>query len=316
MHGNEARHRIQANYAERQSKAMKIYTKTGDDGETGLFGGPRVRKDAPRIEAYGTVDELNAVLGMARCENLPAEIEGLLARVQNQLFNLGAELSTPQPEKLSIARIGPAEIAALEQAIDRHELALEPLKQFILPGGKRGRGPASFGPHRMPPRRTVAGDAHRDRAGFGLAGDLLEPAERSIVRAGPGGQSQPGAPGRAVAAGRLDLAACQSGLYILGRLRLPTGNSHPPMALRFGSRSLGFGAEVSRGPSHVFSWSGQGGAALRLGLDLCGLPRGKGGRTEVGIHRRELIAMAAWKSGIVAIAALACCLGWMPAVGP
>ena len=114
---------------------MKIYTKTGDDGQTGLFGGPRVRKDAPRIEAYGTVDELNAILGMARCEALPAEIGDLLARVQNQLFNLGAELATPQPEKLSIARIGPAEIAALEQAIDHHEATLEPLTQFILPGG-------------------------------------------------------------------------------------------------------------------------------------------------------------------------------------
>jgi cob(I)alamin adenosyltransferase len=117
---------------------MKIYTKTGDDGETGLFGGPRVRKDAPRIEAYGTVDELNAVLGMARCESLPPEIAELLTRVQNQLFNLGAELASPQPEKLSIARIGPAEIATLEQAIDRHEATLEPLKQFILPGGVRG----------------------------------------------------------------------------------------------------------------------------------------------------------------------------------
>jgi len=117
---------------------MKIYTKTGDDGETGLFGGPRVRKDAPRIEAYGTVDELNSVLGMARAETMPSEIDGLLARVQNQLFNVGAELATPQPEKLSIARIGPAEIAALEEAIDHHELTLDPLKQFILPGGVRG----------------------------------------------------------------------------------------------------------------------------------------------------------------------------------
>jgi cob(I)alamin adenosyltransferase len=117
---------------------MKIYTKTGDNGETGLFGGPRVRKDAPRIEAYGTVDELNAVLGMTRCETLPSEIESLLVRIQNQLFNLGAELATPQPEKLSIARIGPNEIAALEAAIDHHEATLEPLKQFILPGGVRG----------------------------------------------------------------------------------------------------------------------------------------------------------------------------------
>jgi cob(I)alamin adenosyltransferase len=117
---------------------MKIYTKTGDDGETGLFGGPRVRKDAPRIEAYGTVDELNAVLGLVRCEELADDMAGLLVRVQNQLFNLGAELATPEPERLSIARIGPGEIAALEQAIDHYELALDPLKQFILPGGVRG----------------------------------------------------------------------------------------------------------------------------------------------------------------------------------
>src|SRR5690242_20447460 len=104
---------------------MKIYTKTGDHGETGLFGGPRVRKDHPRIEAYGTVDELNAVLGKVRTGALPAEIDGLLAIIQNELFDLGAELATPDPAKHGTNRLGAAQIAALESAIDRHEATLE-----------------------------------------------------------------------------------------------------------------------------------------------------------------------------------------------
>lgn len=114
---------------------MKIYTKTGDDGETGLFGGPRVRKNHPRIEAYGTVDELNAVLGLARTHAPPADLDALLTRIQNELFDLGAVLATPDPEKFGMVGVGAAQIAALEQAIDRHEAELEPLKQFILPGG-------------------------------------------------------------------------------------------------------------------------------------------------------------------------------------
>lgn len=117
---------------------MKIYTKTGDSGETGLFGGPRVRKDSLRIEAYGTVDELNAVLGFARAESLPPEIDNLLARVQSELFDVGAELATPEPRQHGTALVGPGHIAELERDIDRFEATLAPLKQFILPGGTRG----------------------------------------------------------------------------------------------------------------------------------------------------------------------------------
>jgi cob(I)alamin adenosyltransferase len=133
----------------------KIYTKTGDLGDTGLFGGPRVRKDDPRIAAYGTVDELNATLGLVRCEQLPAGVDQLIERVQNQLFDLGAELATPNPAEFGLRIIGETQIVALEQAIDEHEATLEPLKQFILPAGTR----AAAGLHLA---RTVARRAERD----------------------------------------------------------------------------------------------------------------------------------------------------------
>ncbi len=114
---------------------MKIYTKTGDDGSTGLFGGPRVRKDDPRIEAYGTVDELNAALAMARSEQLPAEISAVIERAQHELFAVGAQLATPDPKAHSMALLTDEHLATLEADIDRFEASLSPLKQFILPGG-------------------------------------------------------------------------------------------------------------------------------------------------------------------------------------
>lgn len=117
---------------------MKIYTKTGDAGETGLFAGARVRKDDVRIEAYGTVDELNAALGLARSESLPMEIDQTLERVQSELFSVGAELATPQPEKHGMALIGDPHVGVLERAIDNLEAGLPPLRNFILPGGSRG----------------------------------------------------------------------------------------------------------------------------------------------------------------------------------
>src|SRR5437870_3187340 len=117
---------------------MKIYTKTGDAGETGLFAGGRVRKDDVRIEAYGTVDELNAILGLARCEPLPGEVEQTLEQVQSELFSVGAELATPEPEKHGTALVGDEQIDLLERAIDKLEAGLPPLRNFILPAGSRG----------------------------------------------------------------------------------------------------------------------------------------------------------------------------------
>jgi cob(I)alamin adenosyltransferase len=116
---------------------MKIYTKSGDAGETGLFGGPRVGKDDARVEAYGEVDELNAALGVARARGGDAELEALLAATQDHLFTVGAELATPAGAKArSVLRpVDPAWTAELESAIDRFEAELPPLRQFVLPGG-------------------------------------------------------------------------------------------------------------------------------------------------------------------------------------
>src|SRR5262245_17969606 len=111
---------------------MKIYTKTGDRGDTGLFGGPRVSKDAPRIEAYGTVDELNSVLGVARAAGLDGPIDALLSRIQNELFDLGAQLATPDPAAHRLSMVGAPQVEDLESAIDHYEQGLQPLKTFIL----------------------------------------------------------------------------------------------------------------------------------------------------------------------------------------
>lgn len=113
---------------------MKIYTKTGDAGETGLFGGGRVPKDDPRVQAYGHVDELNATLGFAAALD-PAGFESeFLQSVQRDLFTIGAELATPNAAKQR-AQVGAERVSAIEQVIDRHEATLAPLKNFILPGG-------------------------------------------------------------------------------------------------------------------------------------------------------------------------------------
>ena len=118
---------------------MKIYTKTGDTGETGLFGGTRVPKDAMRVEACGTVDELNACIGFIRSQVQDTEIDAILHRIQNQLFNIGADLATLETHpKAASLRIPPTFTPELEREIDRLEAELPPLKNFILPGGSVG----------------------------------------------------------------------------------------------------------------------------------------------------------------------------------
>jgi cob(I)alamin adenosyltransferase len=116
---------------------MKIYTRTGDQGETGLFGGKRVAKDDARVEAYGSVDETNAAIGLALAHCRAEGVRRVLTELQSDLFTLGAELaSVPGTEaKLGIALLTEADVARLEQAIDAAEAGLPPLKNFILPGG-------------------------------------------------------------------------------------------------------------------------------------------------------------------------------------
>jgi cob(I)alamin adenosyltransferase len=114
---------------------VKIYTKTGDTGETGLLGPGRMRKDAPRIDAYGTVDELNAMVGIARSMKLDAESDEKLERVQDDLFAVGAALADPDPTGRFHAAITIDHIARLEAEIDLMEQTLPPLTHFILPGG-------------------------------------------------------------------------------------------------------------------------------------------------------------------------------------
>ena len=118
---------------------MKIYTLTGADGETGLFGGGRVSKTHPRVEAYGDVDELNAAIGLARSIELMPRVDEVLVPLQRDLFAIGALLATPDHEKmkrqLEKASIDDRRIAELERAIDDGDRELEPLTSFIVPGG-------------------------------------------------------------------------------------------------------------------------------------------------------------------------------------
>ncbi|MGE0789377.1 MAG: cob(I)yrinic acid a,c-diamide adenosyltransferase [Sandaracinaceae bacterium] len=114
---------------------MKIYTKTGDDGETGLFGGARVMKDAERVWVYGEVDELNSAIGVARLHPIDEEREALLATIQSTLFNLGAELGSKEGKDPGVPRIEDEDVEELERAIDAAETELAPLKTFVLPGG-------------------------------------------------------------------------------------------------------------------------------------------------------------------------------------
>ena len=112
---------------------MKIYTRTGDTGETSLFGGARVRKDDARIEAYGTIDELNSVLGVARASWPESSLDGQFHAIQSDLFEIGAHLASPGTSRFP--GVESARIEELERGIDAMEAELAPLTSFILPGG-------------------------------------------------------------------------------------------------------------------------------------------------------------------------------------
>ena len=148
---------------------MKIYTKTGDTGETSLFDNTRVSKADPRVDAYGEVDEVNACLGAARAAGVDAEISTLIESLQKDLFALGARLADPSAriaERVTKAVIGEADVERLERAIDGLEEGLPPLRRFILPGGS----PAGSLLHLA---RTVCRRA--ERRVIGLEAGMVEP---------------------------------------------------------------------------------------------------------------------------------------------
>jgi cob(I)alamin adenosyltransferase len=119
---------------------MKIYTKGGDKGETGLFGGKRVPKSSARIEAYGTIDELNSFIGLAITEVKSEDVKKLLQKIQDQLFTVGADLAAPETEidkKHSIVRVPESFFLDTEKEIDKYDAQLKPLQNFILPGGSK-----------------------------------------------------------------------------------------------------------------------------------------------------------------------------------
>ncbi len=118
-------------------KLNKIYTRTGDDGTTGLVDGSRIAKSDPLMAAIGDVDEANSAIGVARAALGPGSFSAILARIQNDLFDLGADLATPQAIEGAL-RIVPAQVEWLEQRIDHLNSALEPLTSFILPAGEGG----------------------------------------------------------------------------------------------------------------------------------------------------------------------------------
>jgi cob(I)alamin adenosyltransferase len=140
----------------------RVYTRTGDQGTTALVGGERVAKDSRRVECYGELDELNAILGLARSLNAQAvptparhRLDDILTRLQNELFDLGSELATPpEAEYEGMFKVSAEDVAALERIMDECQQDLEPLRSFVLPGG----GPVSAVLHHA---RTVCRRAER-----------------------------------------------------------------------------------------------------------------------------------------------------------
>ncbi|MBI2213468.1 MAG: cob(I)yrinic acid a,c-diamide adenosyltransferase [Acidobacteria bacterium] len=153
---------------------MKIYTKTGDTGETSLLGGERVRKDHHRIEAYGTIDELNSHVGVVRAAWQDGAIDAELAAIQSDLFDIGALLASASPNE-KFRGVAEPRIEVLERTIDRMESELAPLKNFVLPGGS----PAAAAAHVA---RTVCRRSERMVVALGEPGDDTSRATRYLNR--------------------------------------------------------------------------------------------------------------------------------------
>ncbi len=152
----------------------RIYTKTGDDGTTGLIGGKRVHKDAARIEAYGEIDELNAVIGVVCSSSLPERVRRILGRVQDDLFSIGADLALPggmERGRWGVPPLQDEDITALESEIDACQSLLPELRRFILPGGS---APGAM----LHLARTVARRAERRCVALAHA----EPVDAQIIR--------------------------------------------------------------------------------------------------------------------------------------
>ena len=137
---------------------MKIYTKTGDQGETGLIGNERVPKDHFRIESYGAVDELNAALGAVTArEDLPKTLRESLVRIQNELFHVGAELATPEGKEPPADLVGNVHIETLEKEVDEMEKDLPPTKKFYFTWWRNVRSPLTFSSYHLPAGRAPSG---------------------------------------------------------------------------------------------------------------------------------------------------------------
>ena len=166
---------------------MKIYTKTGDEGITGLLGSRRVPKDDVRIEAYGTVDELNAVLGLARAQGLDSAADRLVAQLQDELFVVGSALADASPHGPFHNAITAEHAEHLESTIDALETELTPLTQFILPGGTLAAAQHPPGADGLPPRRAAGRQAvaPAGRRRSASLDRLPESTQRPLVRPGP-----------------------------------------------------------------------------------------------------------------------------------
>jgi cob(I)alamin adenosyltransferase len=151
-------------------RLSKIVTRTGDAGTTGLGDGSRVAKDAPRIAAIGSVDELNSTLGVLLADELPVAVRDCLVQVQHDLFDLGGELSIP-----GHVAVGEAHVVRLEEAVETFNAELEPLREFILPGGTRPAALAHVA-------RTVCRRAERDVVTLAASDAVSDPTRRYLNR--------------------------------------------------------------------------------------------------------------------------------------